>query len=489
MSNFIIKPDGLFPSTYSQMGRVLIPSKDCNNRKIARKYTEKGATTILDTQTGMKTISTPYISTFKRFDRPSPLISLDCQNCQIVSVPSVTDKTIYPCSLNKYSVTGYTDAKNKIGVLGNSMYPRITTGDYQLYQQYKVTDKNNIITPSPPPPQPLPLIITGRFNSQGGTILPLYLKTFEFADIAGPQTSPNWLLLDESWITMTDDKGNVTVEIPPSVVQNYLFYASDNDFVDNAESEFKIISFGTATKLGQLNAGDGCQFEGLNDMTDPWPTDGTILDTSGVTSMKGMFGGCDDLTSLGPIGNWDTSGVTSMESMLESCLSLTSLGTIGNWDTSSVTNMYEMMQELSVLTSLGTIGNWDTSSVTSMENMFEACEALTSLGPIGNWDTSSVTSMEGMFASCEALIHLEDIYKWDTSSVTSMDGMFAACVDLAVPVEPGGYFNQLDSKWNTSSVPTISDFSTDANATLCDAIDASSNPLLFDPPGWTDCLP
>ncbi len=127
------------------MGRVLIPSKNCDNRKIARKYTEKGATSVLDTQTGTKTISTPYISTFKRFDRPSPLISLDCQNCQIVSVPSVTDKTIYPCSLDKYSVTGYTDAKNKIDVLGNPMYPRITTSDYQLYQQYRVTEKNNII--------------------------------------------------------------------------------------------------------------------------------------------------------------------------------------------------------------------------------------------------------------------------------------------------------------------------------------------------------
>ena len=144
-NDFIIKPDGLFPSTYSQMGRVLIPSKNCDNRKIARKYTEKGATSVLDTQTGTKTISTPYISTFKRFDRPSPLISLDCQNCQIVSVPSVTDKTIYPCSLDKYSVTGYTDAKNKIDVLGNPIYPRITTSDYQLYQQYRVTEKNNII--------------------------------------------------------------------------------------------------------------------------------------------------------------------------------------------------------------------------------------------------------------------------------------------------------------------------------------------------------
>jgi len=149
--DFIIKPNGLFPSTYSQMGRVLIPSKNCDNRKIARKYTEKGAKFVLDTQTGSKDISTPYISTFKRFDRPTPMISQDCQNCAMVSVPSVTDKTIYPCSLGKYSVTENGGVENKIGVMGNSMYPRITTSDYQLYQQYRVTEKNNIVGGCPCP--------------------------------------------------------------------------------------------------------------------------------------------------------------------------------------------------------------------------------------------------------------------------------------------------------------------------------------------------
>jgi hypothetical protein len=41
--------------------------------------------------------------------------------------------------------------KNKIGVMGNSMYPRITTSDYQLYQQYRVTEKNNIVGGCPCP--------------------------------------------------------------------------------------------------------------------------------------------------------------------------------------------------------------------------------------------------------------------------------------------------------------------------------------------------
>ncbi len=143
MHNFIIKPATLTPSTYSQIGRVLIPSKDCDNRKIARKFTEKGATFKTDVF-GSTTISAPFISTFKRFDRPSPIISTHCQPCKTISVPTVTDKTIYPCSLGKYDVTEYSNTSNTIGPLGNSMFPRITTSDYQLYQQYRVTDKNNI---------------------------------------------------------------------------------------------------------------------------------------------------------------------------------------------------------------------------------------------------------------------------------------------------------------------------------------------------------
>lgn len=143
MKNLIIKPATLIPSTYSQIGNTLIPSKDCNNRKIARKFTQQGPRIKKDIY-GLKTIDKPFISTFKRFDRPSPLISKNCQNCRTLSVPSVTDKTIYPCSLGKYGVTEYFNGTNKINNLGNFLYHRITTTNNQLYQQYRVTNKNNI---------------------------------------------------------------------------------------------------------------------------------------------------------------------------------------------------------------------------------------------------------------------------------------------------------------------------------------------------------
>ena len=137
--NPIIVPNTLNPSTYSQMGTVLIPSRTCNNHVIARKYSEPIAKYRL--VSGLKVIDRPFISTFKKFDRPSVNISRNCQNCDIISVPTVTDKTIYPCTLNKYSVSGKSNPKSKIGIFGNSSYHRITTSNNQLYQQYRI---NNI---------------------------------------------------------------------------------------------------------------------------------------------------------------------------------------------------------------------------------------------------------------------------------------------------------------------------------------------------------
>ena len=326
MSNFIIKPDGLFPSTYSQMGRGLIPSKDCDNRKIARKFTEKGAI-FVNTQPGVKTLSAPYISTFKRFDRPSPLISHECQSCRIISVPSVTDKTVYPCSLGKYSVTGYNTPNNKIGVMGNSMYPRITTSDYQLYQQYRVTDKNNITDIV------LPLTMTGysvrssteermargvyyealrsarevrdtalqsdqadfdAINSafeasvadakaildtallaavsvelEDDIYLPLYKKDKKYAEDA--DKAADWLKIGDPGVKiLSRDKNNnlITVQISDEVVKKYLFFpgkgeakgeAPGYDFANDAKENFKVISFGKNTALGQYSATRGFQ--------------------------------------------------------------------------------------------------------------------------------------------------------------------------------------------------------------------------------------
>ena len=101
----------------------------------------------------------------------------------------------------------------------------------------------------------------------------------------------------------------------------------------------------------------------------------SALDTSEVTNMNGMIGGCSSLISL-DVSNFDTSKVTDMGYMFAYCSSLTSLD-VSNFDTSKVTDMGYMFAECRSLTSLD-VSKFDTSKVTNMKDMFCNCPA---------WDT------------------------------------------------------------------------------------------------------
>ena len=109
----------------------------------------------------------------------------------------------------------------------------------------------------------------------------------------------------------------------------------------------------------------------------------SAFDTSEVTNMGAMFGGCSRLTSL-DVSKFDTSNVTDMSGMFAYCRSLTSLD-VRNFDTSQVTDMSEMFNKSSSLTNLD-VSNFDTSNVTNMSYMFCRCPA---------WDTIDQTKFVG----------------------------------------------------------------------------------------------
>ena len=71
-----------------------------------------------------------------------------------------------------------------------------------------------------------------------------------------------------------------------------------------------------------------------------------VLNTSQVTSMKQMFAGCTELTSL-DLSSFDTSKVTDMWGMFAQCSKLTNLN-ISNFDTSKVTRMAWMFENTSL---------------------------------------------------------------------------------------------------------------------------------------------
>ena len=150
------------------------------------------------------------------------------------------------------------------------------------------------------------------------------------------------------------------------------------------------------------------------------------LDTSDVTDMEWMFGGCSSLTSL-DVSGFDTSAAKVMYCMFFYCSSLTNLD-LSSFNTAAVINMGGMFIGCSNLTSLD-VRSFDTSKVTDMANMFSQCSSLTTID-VGNFNTAAVTDMGGMFSECSSLTTI-DVSNFNTAAVTDMHGMFSHCSSLA----------------------------------------------------------
>jgi surface protein len=163
------------------------------------------------------------------------------------------------------------------------------------------------------------------------------------------------------------------------------------------------------------------------------------LNTSEVTNMGEMFGGCKKLTSLNLRG-FNTSKVKNMYGMFYGCTSLTALN-LSSFNTSKVLYMDYMFYMCKSLKDLD-IRSFDTSDVVRMTAMFSGCQVLTNLD-MDKLNTSKVTDMKYMFASCFNLTKL-DLCSFNTANVTDMSGMFRTCYGLKTIYVGDG--------WNTYNV-------------------------------------
>lgn len=148
------------------------------------------------------------------------------------------------------------------------------------------------------------------------------------------------------------------------------------------------------------------------------------LKTNNLTTMEGMFLGCESLTDI-DLSTFDTSLVRNMYLAFQDCKNLVNLN-IDGFKTNNVTNFGFMFNGCSKLLSVNTSG-WDTSKVTTMEQMFFRCKNLKDL-KVDLFDTSNVTSMKFMFSSI-ALENL-DLRHFDTGNVTDFSFMFQSCSSL-----------------------------------------------------------
>lgn len=174
------------------------------------------------------------------------------------------------------------------------------------------------------------------------------------------------------------------------------------------------------------------------------------LNTSNVTQVYNLFGGCSNLTSL-DLSSLNTSKINDLSSLFQNCSKLTSLD-LSNFDT-SIVNMNKTFYGCSNLTNLN-INHFDTSKLTDLMYTFYGCSSLTSLD-LSSWNTSNVQSMYGTFAYCNKLQRL-DIRNFDFTKVTSYSNMFSNVpTDCLIIVK-----DDTAKEWITSKFTTLTNVKT-----------------------------
>ena len=147
------------------------------------------------------------------------------------------------------------------------------------------------------------------------------------------------------------------------------------------------------------------------------------LNTSNVTSMRGMFDDCFKLQTF-DIDKLQTASVTDMANMFYNCKSLTSLD-VSHFETGSVTDMSAMFKAIGDKVKSLDLSNFNTQNVEYMYSMFAYINMLETLD-LTSFNTSSVKNMNRMFESpCFKHIYVSELFK--TDQVTRSDNMFYPC--------------------------------------------------------------
>lgn len=198
--------------------------------------------------------------------------------------------------------------------------------------------------------------------------------------------------------------------------------------------------------------------------------------TKGVTSMSGMFIGCQSLSDDVPAGSnysggitlFDTSDVVNMDYMFADNTSnyypsfqgpaISALPLFNTENVSSMKGMFKgggMYGEFPLL---------NTKNVVNMDYMFADCDSLSAVSLV---NTENVSSMQGMFRNCSGYEWglkrnpgLTGIPLFDTTKVVNMGEMLEGCRDISsIPLldmkNVSATFDMFNDCSSLSSVPQL----------------------------------
>ena len=186
--------------------------------------------------------------------------------------------------------------------------------------------------------------------------------------------------------------------------------------------------------------------------------DGSCANYDG-TALQYLFWQFPNLTTITGLTNLNTNSVESMRSMFEGCPELTSLD-LSSFNTSNVTDMNSMFSGCTKLETIYVSRGWTTDKVsgTNGDNMFKSCSNLrgsqgSTLSTYNGYNVDyahiDATNYPGYLTERNSIIRLGNNID-NSSIITAFDGLTNAKVELI-----GRTLNK--DKWNTLCVPfTIS---------------------------------
>ncbi len=237
-----------------------------------------------------------------------------------------------------------------------------------------------------------------------------------------------------------------------------LLYAEFSDTDNNGSNE-------TMTLKCSDTAPDGAK---IYQNTDSWKdvanevisnivnviVDGSCANYDG-TALQYLFWQFPNLTTITGLTNLNTNSVESMRSMFEGCPELTSLD-LSSFNTSNVTDMNSMFSGCTKLETIYVSRGWTTDKVsgTKGDNMFKSCSNLrgsqgstlsTYYGYNVDYAHIDATNYPGYLTERNSIIRLGNNID-NSSIITAFDGLTNSKVELS-----GRTLNK--DKWNTLCVP------------------------------------
>jgi surface protein len=182
--------------------------------------------------------------------------------------------------------------------------------------------------------------------------------------------------------------------------------------------------------------------------------DGSCANYDG-TALQYLFWQFPNLTTITGLTNLNTNSVESMRSMFEGCPELTSLD-LSSFNTSNVTDMNSMFSGCTKLETIYVSRGWTTDKVsgTNGDNMFKSCSNLrgsqgSTLSTCNGYNVDyahiDATNYPGYLTERNSIIRLGNNID-NSSIVTAFDGLMNAKVELI-----GRTLNK--DKWNTLCLP------------------------------------